>query len=203
MRRHGTLPSPETFARHLPAMDDVAPTLPASPSCHPFLFGPVPTILGSRALLSKQGLPPGDVLHVALQSASLASLFELSVAGCTSCLLLLLCTWCRPSGLPPFAGWVPGGMPPLSRGPTLLGTQSVPMYLAPCCWQRLRRPAIASLPGSAPHMRSLPSCFLPCHVHSSTAPSPYSALSAPLSCTQPDPGLRRLVTYCFGSLFPV
>ena len=70
VRRHGSLPPPEIFSRHLPSVDDVAPTLPASPSCHPFLFGPVPTFLGSRALLSKQGIPPEDPLYVALLSAS-------------------------------------------------------------------------------------------------------------------------------------
>ena len=66
VRRNGSLPPPEIFSRHLPTVDVVAPTLPASPSCHPFLFGPVPTFLGSRALLSKQGIPPGDSLYAAL-----------------------------------------------------------------------------------------------------------------------------------------
>ena len=69
-KRHGTstLP-PDLLARLLPPVDAVAPTLAASHSSHPFLLGACPTYLGSRALLSKQGIPPSDPLHRLLEDA--------------------------------------------------------------------------------------------------------------------------------------
>ena len=52
--------------RHLLARDAPCPTLAASHSCHPFLFGPRPHFLGPHALAAKQGLPPTDPLYLAL-----------------------------------------------------------------------------------------------------------------------------------------
>ena len=67
--RYGALPPAAFFRRHLPLVDDVAPTLAATSSCHPFVLGPSPTFLGARALLNKQGIPPSDVLYRTLASA--------------------------------------------------------------------------------------------------------------------------------------
>ena len=62
----GTAPPSHLLDRHLLALDDPCPTLAASHSCHPFLFGPHPYFLGPRALAAKQGLPPTDPLYLAL-----------------------------------------------------------------------------------------------------------------------------------------
>ena len=62
----GTAPPAHLLDRHLLALDDPCPTLAASHSCHPFLFGPRPYFLGPRALAAKQGLPPTDPLYLAL-----------------------------------------------------------------------------------------------------------------------------------------
>ena len=69
-QRHGTIPPPQLIERHLPTVDALAPTLSASASSHPFLLGETPTYLGARALLSKQGIPPCDPLHTALENAT-------------------------------------------------------------------------------------------------------------------------------------
>ena len=62
----GTAPPSHLLDRHLLALDDPCPTLAASHSCHPFLFGPHPYFMGPRALAAKQGLPPTDPLYLAL-----------------------------------------------------------------------------------------------------------------------------------------
>lgn len=70
LRHHGgTRPAPHLVARHVRSLDALAPTLAASHSNHPILLGERPSFLGARGLLSKQGIPPSDVLHRELERA--------------------------------------------------------------------------------------------------------------------------------------